>query len=265
MPDNSPSIANPKVYYWDQHPSVWFAVYGGRHSLRLACARQSVFLEDRRLAGTVLEEIPRSCDHAAAGYSGHNFTPEGMFCFRQAACSGEGITSSEKALHTALAKAGAWSVTDGSGSIPRCAGVLAVAKGLSRQECEDTLVHECMHGLFYSDSVLREAVWNQWQTVLSEPQRTLWIAFLDKLGYNAARDETLAVNELLAYMCTEKQLLNENNESIQELCKIRKTFVAAIQNKVPVPPCVGQAGCIWQWQNVTTATVKVKARCSKQK
>merc|ERR1712187_1077179 len=133
-----------------------------------------------------------------------------------------------------------------SESTPHCAGVLALAKGLSRLECEDTLVHECMHGRFYSYSALRQATWTYWHTKLLDSQRASWVDFLSRFGYNAERDETIAVNELLAYMCTEKQLFSENSSEIHEVRAIRDAFVAAIQQHVPSPaPSVGQAGGVW--------------------
>jgi len=237
-------IATHHVYCWREHPCI-FGVYGGRHSLRLACARQSVFLEDRELAGCVLDHAPRACDHAAAQYTGHNFTPAGMLKFAHAA--GDALSSAEEALHAALAKAGALSDLFGHSDRSRCAGVLVMAKGLSRRECEETTVHECMHGLFYGDMTLQTAVRNYWHCALSDKQRDAWIHFLMDPGYNAERDEEIAVNELLAYMCTEKQLFSENSSEIHEVRTIRDGFVQAIQQHVPPPaPSVGQAGCMWQ-------------------
>lgn len=251
--ENQQGVASPQVYCWREHPSVWFAVYGGRHSLRLACARQSVFLEDHEREGCALDRAPRAADHAAAQYSCHNFTPEGMLRFTRAA--GDRLSPPEVALFSALAKAGALSDPCEQGKASVCSGVLAVGKGLSRQECEDTLVHECMHGLFYGCFVLRKAVKDHWHNVLSSRQRAAWANFLVDLGYNAERDEELAVNELLAYMCTEKQLLSRHKSNIRELSTIRDAFVAAIQQHVPSPaPTVGQAGCIWVWARSATKT-----------
>lgn len=255
-----PSVSSPQIYCWREHPCIWFAVYGGRHSLRLACARTSVFLEDHELAGCVLDQTPRACDHAAAQYSGHNFTPQGLLRFAHVA--GSRLSSSEEALLVALAEAGAFSSTYSLS----CAGVLVVGKGLSRQECGDTLVHECMHGLFYGDSLLRKAVKDHWQNVLSEKQRFAWIRFLVNLGYNAEHDEELAVNELLAYMCTEKLLFSENSSQIQEIRSIRKDFVDSIQHHVPLPaPSVGQAGCMWEWPSTALSADLCKSRRSKRR
>merc|ERR1712232_848333 len=175
----------PQVYCWREHPCVWFAVFGGRHSLRLACARQSVFLEDHQLAGCILDQTPRACDHSAAQYTGHNFTPEGMMGFAQAV--DDNLFPAEESLFVALAQAGALSGPSEHSNKTECAGVLAVSKGLSRRECEDTLVHECMHGLFYGHQVLRTAVQRHWHNALSDKQRCAWINFLVDLGYNAER------------------------------------------------------------------------------
>merc|ERR1712151_460758 len=172
-------------------------------------------------------------------------------------------------LHVALATVGAFSDPCGRSAGSRCAGVLAIAKGLSRRECEDTLVHECMHGLFYGHMTLQTAVKDYWHQMLSEKQRDAWIHFLMKLGYNAERDEEIAVNELLAYMCTEKHLFSEKNSEIDEIRTMRDGFVAAIAQHVPSPaPSVGQAGCMWQWANgVVTRNVPraVKGKSSRRR
>merc|ERR1712176_1384246 len=153
------------------------------------------------------------------------------------------------------AQAGALSGPSENSNKAECAGILAVAKGLSRRECEDTLVHECMHGLFYGHQALRTAVQHHWHNALSDKQRRAWINFLVDLGYNAERDEILALNELLAYMCTEKLLFSESNSNIDEVRSIRDGFIAAIQQHVPVPaPAVGFAGCIWEWVSCEVAS-----------
>lgn len=255
-------FAFPRVYFWRDHPSVWFVVFDGRHSLRLACARQSVFLEDHELAGCVLDQTPRASDHAAAEYSGHNFTLQGMLRFASAA--GENLSPPEETLLIALAEAGA--LSDQKGTAPLCAGVVAIGKGLSRQECENTLVHECMHGLFYGHLVLRNAVEDYWRNMISSTQQNAWVHFLMNLGYNAKRDEEIAVNELLAYMCTEKQLFRDKSPHVREVCEIRDGFVAAIQQHVPFPaPSVGQAGCVWAWASSVAKTQGCKNRSLRRK
>merc|ERR1712190_516080 len=95
---------------------------------------------------------------------------------------------------------------------------------------------------------------NYWDTMLSEQQKALWTEFLLRLGYNSERDEILAVNEFLAYMSTESQLFAESRGGTTELCKIQEGFIATIEAKVPKPPCVGQAGCVWQLQKKRSPT-----------
>jgi len=243
------SNAFPTIYYWQEHPAVWFAVYGGRQSLRLACSRLSVFLEDRELAGSVLPETPNACDHAAAQYTGHNVTPDGLQRFTAVVVTKPGgLTAAEKTLVNALAHAGAWARGGGKRNVVKCAGVLAIAKGLSKAESADTLVHECMHGLFYADHTLRSAVSDYWHNVLSPEHRSQWAHFLFSLGYNAKHDDELAANELLAYMCTERRLFSVGGGAPEAVCAIRDAFVASIRKVVPVPaPCVGSSGCVWQF------------------
>jgi hypothetical protein len=77
---------------------------------------------------------------------------------------------------------------------PRPYGVLAVARGFEREEAKETLLHEAMHGLFYTCAPFEAACWAFWQSSLSEPQRDLWRAFLGGLGYDGTNEE-LAVNE----------------------------------------------------------------------
>jgi hypothetical protein len=72
--------------------------------------------------------------------------------------------------------------------------VLAVARGFERDEARETLLHEAMHGLFYTCAPFEAACWSFWRTSLSEAQRELWRAFLGGLGYDGDNEE-LAVNE----------------------------------------------------------------------
>jgi hypothetical protein len=87
--------------------------------------------------------------------------------------------------------------------------VLAVARGFERDEARETLLHEAMHGLFYTCAPFEAACWSFWRTSLSEAQRELWRTFLGGLGYDGANEE-LAVNEFqvsyrVSYHRTRKQ------------------------------------------------------------
>ena len=78
--------------------------------------------------------------------------------------------------------------------------MLAVARGFEREEAKETLLHEAMHGLFYTCSPFEAACWAFWSNSLSEAQRDLWRSFLGGLGYDGANEE-LAVNEFQVGFC----------------------------------------------------------------
>ena len=137
---------------------------------------------------------------------------------------------------------------DGSFAAASDDPVLAAVAGSSdRNEVRDALLHEAMHMVFYVDAQYERACRDYWDAAVSDSDKVAWREFLTELRYNAD-DETLAVNELQAYMTTERVMFDDggggnkgggnrgggNNggrggEKIETLARMQREFAAHIK------------------------------------
>ena len=107
--------------------------------------------------------------------------------------------------------------------------------------------------VFYVDEAFAERCWSFWRERATERDKTAWIAFLRDLRYNV-EDEELVVNELQAYMCTERQMFGESGGGGRggkrgggggggggddALASLQARFAAFIKEHLPSPPSVG--------------------------
>lgn len=151
--------------------------------------------------------------------------------------------------------------------------IITIARGLPRAEAMSTLLHECMHGLFYTSPDFVAAVRSFWDNELTASQRDAWRQFLQTMGYDASHEE-LCINEFQAYMSTERELFGTGGtaavstgsgasrgkargaggaagELAATLTDIQRAFAAALREHVPQPmpmlpgcPCVfGDGAC----------------------
>lgn len=114
--------------------------------------------------------------------------------------------------------------------------------------------------VFYVDAQYERACRDYWDAAVSDSDKDAWREFLTELRYNAD-DETLAVNELQAYMTTERVMFDDggggnkgggnrggggNNggrggEKIETLARMQREFAAHIKTHASMadPPSVG--------------------------
>ena len=139
--------------------------------------------------------------------------------------------------------------------------LLSVPRGLARAEALSTLLHEAMHGLFYTSEPFAAAARAFFQA-LSQQHRSLWRSFLTTLGYDSANEE-LVVNEFQAYMSTERELFGAagvaqgghtprrgrgaaSAEVVQALTEIQRQWASAMGKHVPLPvPRVAGCACVF--------------------
>ena len=142
--------------------------------------------------------------------------------------------------------------------------VVTIARGLPRSEAMSTLLHECMHGLFYTSPSFAASVERFWNDALSQAQRDAWRRFLLTMGYDASHEE-LCINEFQAYMATERELFGgpaaggqavpggkargaggSAGELAATLTDIQRAFAAAIGGAVPQPvPQLPGCACVF--------------------
>jgi hypothetical protein len=118
--------------------------------------------------------------------------------------------AAEAAMVAALTRCGALRTNkDGAVEAARDDPVVAAVAGSSnRAEIRDALLHEAMHMAFYTDPAYERACYDYWQGNVTEPDKNVWRNFLTTLRYNA-KDEELTVNELQAYMTTERVMFDD--------------------------------------------------------
>lgn len=141
--------------------------------------------------------------------------------------------------------------------------IITIARGLPRAEAMSTLLHECMHGLFYTSPDFAAAVHDFWEGALTAAQRDAWRRFLLTMGYDATHDE-LCINEFQAYMSTERELFGAGasasgasrgkargaggaaGELAATLTDMQRAFAAALGEKVPQPvPRLPGCACVF--------------------
>ena len=255
-----------EVSRWDRNPRVLLLRFPSAAAQRDAMGRPSIFLEDAELHGTVVERIPSGQRGGVANYSGHNMRASDLARFlnvlRATRPGGAAETAAEAAMVRALKNVGALVTNkDGSFAAARDDPVLAAVAGSSdRNEVRDALLHEAMHMVFYVDPEYERACRDYWESSMTDSDKDAWRAFLTELRYNAD-DETLAVNELQAYMTTERVMFDDggggnkgggnrggggNNggrggEKIETLARMQREFAAHIKTHASMadPPSVG--------------------------
>ena len=239
----SPTEVEIEAFRWEGHERVLFLVFPNRIALRNGLTRLSVYLEDPAEGGKVVGPDVRPGKYVAASYTGHNFRPRDMARFAaEASAIGASLEPLEEKLLSILSTefpeafvAGG----DGDASLEENWGCIATARGLNKGEVANTLLHESMHGLFYAYPSLREASWSFWEREASQEDRKIWRDFLGSLGYDSSNEE-LCVNEMLAYLCTEKQLIQRyssgpGSAGAGNLKRLQDDFVIFVGDKIPVP------------------------------
>ena len=143
-------------------------------------------------------------------------------------------------------------------------GILGLVKTADSGNNAATLLHESMHGLFYSYPKLREATLDYWNGSLSAEERHAFETYLSDLGYDAG-NETLVVNEFLAYMTTERSLFGSQknapksnpskksgskkasgSEDLRLLQRVQEEFNSSISSFIPNPkPSLASLKCVF--------------------
>ena len=203
----------PSIARWARDACVLLLRFPSAAAQRDALGRASVFLEDLDDASRVVDRLPSGQRGGVANYSGHNMRLGDLARF-DAACraANKPLWPAERALVEALVDAGALAPRGASGALrvaDRRPGfepcVAAVARSSDKAEVRDALLHEAMHMVFYRDERYAARCLEWWRSEATDAERDAWIAFLRNLRYDVANEE-LVVNELQAYMCTERAM-----------------------------------------------------------
>ena len=266
--------------------------------------RASIFLEDLDSRGTLVDRVPSGQRGGVANYSGHNMRV-GDFCrflnLAQAhgseSAPGEpscgGLNDAERGLAARLLGAGAIRTEPASGAFAVGLGgsrsshghrqsgakhakhgdwhgggpVIAAVAGSSDAAETPTPYCTAMHMVFTATTRLRVRVARFWETEVDADEKRTWIEFLRDLRYDVT-DEELVVNELQAYMCTERRMFGNgelggaavagsrssgsdrrkknsggaaSGGTVDALAALQRRFASAAREWLPAPPSVGRS------------------------
>ena len=115
--------------------------------------------------------------------------------------------------------------------------------------------------VFYTDASWRDACYAHWDDEVAEEDKARWVAFLKGLRYDGD-DRELCVNELQAYMCTERLLFGggekgggrgkrdgkekDDGGDARALGAMQAKFAAFAAARLSNPPSVGaHTKCVW--------------------
>jgi hypothetical protein len=161
--------------------------------------------------------------------------------------------------------------------------IAAVAGSSDAGETRDAVLHEAMHMVFYGDEKFARSCQTFWEDQVDANEKRAWMDFLKDLRYDV-KDDELVVNELQAYMCTERRMFgnggsfgggdssvagsrssggdrsggrkkNGGNGSGEKsgacddsaLAALQRRFASAAREWLPTPPSVGEK-CKVVWQ-----------------
>ena len=289
-PSATASGSNVSVFRWDRDPRVYLLHFASAAAQRDAMGRASIFLEDLESHGALVDRVPSGQRGGVANYSGHNMRLGDLCRFLNLAKAREcGLNDAESGLAARLLGAGAIRTDAASGAFavglggsghrqsnPKNGGewrgggpvIAAVAGSSDAGETRDAVLHEAMHMVFYGDDAFAQSCRAFWETEVDADEKRTWIDFLRDLRYDVTNEE-LVVNELQAYMCTERRMFGNGGSfggdaavagsrssggdrrkknsggaasggTVDALAALQRRFASAAREWLPAPPSVGE-------------------------
>jgi hypothetical protein len=299
-PDTGAFTSSVSLYRWDADARVFLLHFASAAAQRDAMGRASMFLEDLDSRGTLVDRVPSGQRGGVANYSGHNMRVGDLCRFLNLAKrTGEGLHDAERRLVARLLTADAirtdkesGEYVSGFGGVPaskfgsgKGGGLViaAVAGSSDAGETRDAVLHEAMHMVFYGDEKFARSCQTFWEDQVDAFEKRAWMDFLKDLRYDV-KDDELVVNELQAYMCTERRMFgnggsfgggdssvagsrssggdrsggrkkNGGNGAAEKsgacddsaLAALQRRFASAAREWLPTPPSVGEK-CKVVWQ-----------------
>jgi hypothetical protein len=184
-----------EIFSWSAYPRILVFDTADYETQSRLFKRLAFFVEKRGFRGSILSDAELSGRH---GWNAHNYRPEGLAAFFNAAQSeGAELNAEEVLLREILLANGVIHRDDGSYR-PGTGGVLSISQESYPILRELLVTHEALHGVFYEEPGFRDDAWRIWDG-LSEEERSFWRQLLGYMTYDPA-DEYLMVNEFQAYL-----------------------------------------------------------------
>lgn len=187
------------LFRWSLYPDVLLMDFASYRIQSSYLKRLAFFAEKRGFRGRVASFAELADRH---GWNAHNYSPEGLAGFFSAASD---ISPEEEALKILALEEGIIRRAEESGTgdpehdyLGGVGGILSVSQESNPRLRRLLLTHEALHGVFYSEPVFVDAVWEVWNAQSPE-FRDAWRFFLSSMTYDP-EDEYLMVNEFQAYL-----------------------------------------------------------------
>jgi hypothetical protein len=243
-----PASAQWRWNRFEGNPAVVVIEFPDLREQGLAMNRLAAMFEkrmahrDRVLTPAELDELMRrSGDTIASFYQGHDYPAAKVARFyAQAEAQGVALNDHEARLRALLTGAGLMKrgatgafQAMGDQAVVSFTGVQPDDPATAPDELVDNvrreavLRHELSHGEFFTNPAYRRHCMNFWRHVLREPERRMFIAYLQKLDYNPG-DEELMANETQALLMhtPDGRAFNAGSLGISEsaLAQLRSRF-----------------------------------------
>ncbi len=184
-----------ELFRWSSYPEILvfdtadYAVQA-RYFKRLA-----FFVEKKGFKGTILTNQELQGKH---GWNAHDYRAADLAEFFQKAEETGFLLNEEELLLKEILVDNGVLVEEGTTVSPGNGGVLSISRESPEYLRRKFIVHEGLHGIFFTDSDYREAVAAEWAS-LGETEKEFWYLFFRWMAYSVD-DDYLVVNEYQAYM-----------------------------------------------------------------
>ena len=187
-----------ELFSWSAYPEILLIDTVSYEQQSRFFKRLAFFVEKEGFRGRLLSDGELAGRH---GWNAHNYRPEGLAEFFNAAEESSFSLSEEELLLRELLLREGLIVASETGGVfePGTGGLLSISQESYPQLRELLLTHEAMHGIFYEEEGFRERVRLLWDEELSEEERGFWRFFLSYMSYDPA-DDYLMRNEMQAYL-----------------------------------------------------------------
>jgi hypothetical protein len=190
-----PARAAFALFRWDRFPSVIVLDMADFAEQDCMFSRLAYYLEKRGYRGSLLTDAQLAGKH---GWNAHDYGPEGLASFFNAAEAARFPLDAEELLLRGLALREGIITREGETFLPGSGAVLSISRSSSKYERIFLLAHESYHGIYFCSEEYRELCGRIWKSAPAN-ERLFMTRLLAGLGYDPS-DRDLVVNEFQAYL-----------------------------------------------------------------
>jgi hypothetical protein len=200
-----PPADDYSLYRWDMLPSVLIFDFKDYEAQDRYLKRIAFFVEKIGYRGSLLKDEQLAPLH---GWNAHDYRAEDLAAFFQAAKDKSfPLGAAENKLEGLLVGAGI--IKDEGGRIsPGNGALISIARGTTESLRWTFLVHESMHGIFFTDPEYRAFAQSLWASIGPE-EKWFWKTYLGWAGYDPGWDYLIG-NEFQAYLLQQPVSLAED-------------------------------------------------------